>query len=395
MGTQKWKEGIYFTRFQTPRGFRDITPDEVRKYTFVEGRLRDIYAKWGYSEVRTSMMDYYDIIRGGAGEGFADALFKFQDADGKLMSLRGEVTTQIARMLATSLKERRLFYISNCLKYTEDRALTGRESWQAGAELIGGDTVASDAESIALLVNALDALGLRGARVDIGSVEAFRALMSTYGIEDCERVTRSVIAKSADDLRNATDDKEAQEAFAYIMLKRGGPEILDGLVDMAGGCMKAQRDYFRTLFRLLEAYGCADRVCVDLGTIREMKYYNGIVFEAYLGGFGMPVGGGGRYDSMMSEFGLEGMSATGFALSVDLCVKALESRGFEFGSRKSPLKVTYRGGKIEEAIRLAMSMRAGGKNCMVDAAQPGSEEGAGDEGTGVPAPQGKGGLTGD
>ncbi len=210
MGTQKWKEGIYFTRFQTPRGFRDIAPDEVRKYTFVEGRLRDIYAKWGYSEVRTSMMDYYDIIRGGAGEGFADALFKFQDADGKLMSLRGEVTTQIARMLATSLKERRLFYISNCLKYTEDRALTGRESWQAGAELIGGDTVASDAESIALRVNALDALGLRGARVDIGSVEAFRALMSTYGIEDCERVTRSVIAKSADDLRNATDDKEAQ-----------------------------------------------------------------------------------------------------------------------------------------------------------------------------------------
>ncbi len=367
-------------------------PNEVEKYAFVEGRLREIYARWGYSEVRTAMMDYYDIIRGGTGEGFADALFKFQDADGKLMSLRGEVTTQIARMLATNLKERRLFYISNCLKYLEDRTISGRESWQAGAELIGGETVASDAESIALLVSALDALGLKGARVDVGSAEVFRVLMSRFGIRDYERVARSVIAKSSDDLRKATDDKTAQEAFAYIMLKRGGPEVFDGLLDVAGECVKAQSEYFKTLFSLLEAYGCAGRVCVDLGTIREMKYYNGIVFEAYLSGFGMPVGGGGRYDAMMREFGLDGMTATGFALSVDLCVKALESKGFGFSSQKMPVKVTYREGKMEDAIRLAMALRAGGKDCAVDAAMPESDEDVDGEGRGRDALSGDGGA---
>jgi len=387
-GYKKWKEGIYFTRYQTPRGFRDLVPNDARKYAFVEGRLRDIYAKWGYREVRTSMMDYYDVIRGGTGDWFADSLFKFQDSDGKLMSLRGEVTTQIARMLATNLKERRLFYISNCLKYIEDKALIGRESWQAGAELIGGDTVASDAESIALLVGALDALDLKGARVDVGSVQVFRILMSRFGIKDYERITRSVISKSADDLKNATDDKDAIDAFSYVMRKRGGPEVLDGLSEMAGGGMEEQRDYFRTLFRLLEAYGCADRVCVDLGTIREMKYYNGIVFEGYLSGFGMPVGGGGRYDCMMREFGLDGVTATGFALSVDLCVKALEARGFEFGERKVPLKVAYNQGRMEEAIRLAVSMRADGKNCTVDAARCESDMEVYGDSSGLPLERG-------
>ncbi len=363
-----WKEGIYFTRFQTPRGFRDIMPDEVGKYAFVEDRLREIYSRWGYREVRTSMMDYFDAIRGGTGEGFADSIFKFQDADGRLISLRGEVTTQIARMLASNLKERRLFYISNCLKYLEGKSLSGRESWQAGAELIGGDTVASDAESIALLVNALDALGLQGARVDVGSTEVFKALMARFDIKDREGVTKAVMAKSVDGVRKATSDLVAQEAFNYIMLKRGGPEVLDGLSDIAGECVSLQRRYFNELFGLLKAYGCAGRVSVDLGTIREMKYYNGIVFEAYLSGFGMPVGGGGRYDTMMREFGLDGTTATGFALSVDLCVKALESKSFEFSGLKKPLKVTYGDGKMEEAIKLAMSLRSEGKSCTVDGA---------------------------
>lgn len=363
-----WKEGIYFTRFQTPRGFRDISPDEVDKYAFVEGRLREIYSRWGYREVRTSMMDYFDAIRGGTGEGFADSIFKFQDADGRLISLRGEVTTQIARMLASSLKERRLFYISNCLKYLEGKSMSSRESWQAGAELIGGDRVASDAESIALLVSALDALGLQNARVDVGSAEVFRALMARFQINDREGLAKAVMAKSVDGVKKATDDAVAQEAFAYIMLKRGGPEVLDGLSDMAGECMYAQRRYFKELFGLLDAYGCAGRVSVDLGTLREMKYYNGIVFEAYLGGFGMPVGGGGRYDTMMREFGLDGTTATGFALSVDLCVKALESKNFEFGGPKKPLRVKYGDGKVEEAIKLAISLRGEGKSCTVDSA---------------------------
>jgi len=85
-------------------------------------------------------MDYFDIIRGGAGEGFADSIFKVQDSDGRLLSMRGEVTTQIARMLVSKAKsEGRLFYITNCIRFLETKTLSQREFWQAGAELVGGN----------------------------------------------------------------------------------------------------------------------------------------------------------------------------------------------------------------------------------------------------------------
>ena len=107
---------------------------------------------------------------------------------------------------------------------------------------------------------------------------------------------------------------------------------------------------------------------MDLSTLREeMKYYNGTVFEVFLGGLGVPIGGGGRYDAMMKEFGLRETRATGFAVSVDLCVKALEAGGFNlsfYGSRLSN-KILYREGFRDKAIRLASKMRSKGMICTV------------------------------
>jgi ATP phosphoribosyltransferase regulatory subunit len=153
------------------------------------------------------------------------------------------------------------------------------------------------------------------------------------------------------------------------MTKRGGPEVIRDLSKMVGGGIDEYKDYFEELFRLLKSYGCADRVRVDLSTLREeMKYYNGTVFEVFLGGLGVPIGGGGRYDAMMKEFGLKNTRATGFAVSVDLCVKALEISKFilNFKGSKISTMIFYQEGFRDKAIRLASRIRRKGMICTVE-----------------------------
>lgn len=166
----------------------------------------------------------------------------------------------------------------------------------------------------------LDSVGIR-ASVDLGSMGVIRRLMERYRIRDYKKLTRAIASKSIDDLRKLTTDSDALETFTLLMTKRGGADLI-GEISKAAGCLEEEHEYFKSLYRALEAYGCASRVFVDLSTIREMAYYNGLVFEIFTPGMGLPIGGGGRYDAMMKDFGID-TAATGFALSIDLCLKAL------------------------------------------------------------------------
>lgn len=362
-----WKEGIWFTRFQTPKGFRDLSPADVKKYLFVEGKFRESFGLWGYSEVRTSSLDYFDVIRGGAGAGFGDSIFKVQDWDGRLLSMRGEVTTQVARMLASkSMKEARIFYVANCIRFQERRILSQREFWQAGAELIGGSEVEGDAEAIALALRSLDAMGISDAYADIGNVGLFRELAVGLGVGDLEGLKRAMASKSLAGLKGAVKDGEALDVFSSLIKRRGGVEVI---TELAEGIRETGKyvKYFKELFGCLEAFGLGDRVSIDLTTLREMDYYNGTVFDIYVGGVGVPIGGGGRYDTMMEEFGMGSAKATGFALSVDLCVKALDSRGFRYDGSRKPIRVLFREGYAEKAIGLSEGLRRRGIACSMDA----------------------------
>ncbi len=367
MRRSKWKEGIQFTKFQTPKGFRDLSPDEAKKYLFVEGKFRESFSLWGYREVRTSTLDYYDVIRGEAGAGFGDSIFKIQDWDGRLISLRGEVTTQVARMLASkAMNEARVFYVANCLRFQEMRSLSQRGFWQAGAEIIGGSEVDGDSEAIALAIRSLEAMGITDAYVDIGNTGLFREMAQQLGIPSVGDLRRALTSKSAVDLKAAVGEGEAFKVFSSLMKRRGGHDMIKELAN----CMKGMGryvEYFEGLFRRLEAYGIKGKASLDLTTLREMDYYNGTVFDIYVGGVGVPIGGGGRYDSMMEQFGLSGAKATGFAISVDLCVKALDAKGFGYEGDAKPLRILFREGYAEKAIGLADALRGRGMSCTVDA----------------------------
>lgn len=272
------------------------------------------------------------------------------------------MTTQVARMLASKVcSEGRLFYIENCIRFLSPRAHSQREFWQAGAELIGEGGVEADGEVIALALHCLERAGLVGAKVDLGSVEVFRKTVQRFKIANYEGLRRAISSKSMAELREVTADESAIEAFAFMMKERGGPDVLSRLVEMGVSGLDEDVRYFEELFDVIKAYGYSSDVRIDLSTLRDMKYYNGIVFEIFLENVGLPIGGGGRYDAMMKDFGLD-VKAVGFAVSVDLLVRAIEGSRFE---RSPPLPLYYAKGYRDKAIGLAMRLRKKGRACTV------------------------------
>jgi ATP phosphoribosyltransferase regulatory subunit len=276
-------------------------------------------------------------------------------------------------MLASKARdEARIFYITNCIRFQEMRSLSQREFWQAGAELIGGSEAEGDAEAIALALSSLEAVGIRDAYVDIGNAGLFRELANDLGVGDLEGLRRAMASKSLAGLKGAVREGKALDIFSSLIRRRGGTEVIFELAErMERGGRYA--DYFKELFRRLEAYGLGSRVSIDLTTLREMDYYNGMVFDIYVGGVGVPIGGGGRYDTMMEEFGMGGAKATGFAVSVDLCVRALGSKGFNYDGAQRPLRILFREGYADRAIGIAGKLRERGIACAVDAYRGGGE----------------------
>lgn len=281
--------------------------------------------------------------------------------------MRGEVTTQIARMLASkAVDERRFSYITNCIRFQEMRSLSQREFWQAGAEFIGGSEVEGDAEAIALALSSLEAMGIRDVYVDIGNAGLFRVLANGLGVEDLEGLKRAMASKSLAGLKGTVREGKALEIFSSLIRRRGGVEVI---MELSEGMEGTERyvDYFKELFRRLEAYGFNRRISIDLTTLREMDYYNGTVFDIYVGGVGVPIGGGGRYDTMMEEFGMGSTKATGFAVSVDLCVRALDSMGFNYDGSLRPLRILFSEGYADKAICIAGELREREIPCAIDA----------------------------
>jgi ATP phosphoribosyltransferase regulatory subunit len=261
-------------------------------------------------------------------------------------------------MIALKLcNEKRLYYIENCIRYLPQKAISQREFWQAGVELIGEYGPEADAEVICLALESLDKIGLK-ANIDIGSISVFKKIANYFNIEDLDKLKNAIASKSISEIREIVNNEDVLKIFSYIIEKRGRIEILK---DLAKNIHELNEDinYIEKLFDIIKAYGYYDRVVIDLSTLREMKYYNGIVFDIFVEGLGIPIGGGGRYDEMMKEFGLD-LKATGFAINIDLIVKLIEKIPIK---KERIVNVYYKEGYIEKAINIIKAMRNKGIKC--------------------------------
>ena len=360
---------------EIPYGTRDFLFQEAACKRDLETRLAATFRRWGYDEVVTPTIEYLDNLTLGSSHALEPHMIKLFDRANRTLALRHEMTTPIARLAASRLKDEplplKVSYISNVFRYEQTQ--TGRqcECYQAGVELMGSTTAAADAEVIALAIRCLLEAGLQDFTICLGQVEFVNGLMAQYGLTAAEQAElqealeqRNLVALEA--LVDGLDiSASGKAALKRLPLLNGGAELLQSAYAMAlNEQSRRALDNLSEIYRLLEAYGVAQYVRFDLGIIRDLSYYTGMVFEGYTAGPGYPLVGGGRYDRLLSDFG-NACPATGFALGIERLMLALSSAGCPAPQADKGVYLGYAPGQTAQAIARAAELRAAGQSVEV------------------------------
>lgn len=305
-------------------GTQDLLFDAAKRLRRCEALLCAAFEKARYAEVVPPSIESADV--------FGAEAFRALDRAGRLIAVRSDFTAQVARIAATRLagmSPLRLYYRGSVVR----RADAVFERLQAGCELVGADGAEADAEILGLAASSLHVLGLRQARISLGSTGYFSALARAAGVS--ERLEAALhVAVDRKDLPGlrALCEREvapgkAREAL-LMLAQPPRPQAHAGELLARAESLAPSDDARAAIRRLSEALSKAQQLGaqleVDLGEVRGLGYYTGVVFNLYAAGASRPVGGGGRYDALLGRFG-DPRPAVGFSLDLDALVPLAEA----------------------------------------------------------------------
>ncbi len=312
-----------------PRGTKDILPDTVGQWTYVEEKIRDLCARYGYKEIRTPMFEHTELFHRGIGEGtdvVDKEMYTFTDRGDRSITLRPENTASAVRAylqnkLYGDSSLVKLFYIGSMFRYDRPQAGRMREFHQFGVEALGESNPAVDAEIIMLAMDLLGGLGLKDLKLSLNSV----------GCPKCRPVYRKVLQDffrdKLEDLCDDCKDRFERSPLRILDCKADAdkpymadaPKITDCL------CEECQEHFHKVQHFLTEA---GVEFELDARLVRGLDYYTKTAFEIKYPPLGAQsaVAGGGRYDGLIEEIGGSPTPAVGFATGLERVLLALEKQ---------------------------------------------------------------------
>jgi len=323
----KWK-------IHTPEGVQDILFDECALKRNIEEKLRGLYRSYGYFEVETPTIEFYDVFSSDTGIIPQETMFKFFDQQGRILVLRPDITVPVARISASKYREMpypmRFSYIGNVFRYNDYGGGKQNEFTQAGVEVLGVSTSEADAEVIAIAINALITAGLEDFKLDIGQVEFFNGLMDETKLteEEMDRLKVMIDRKDYVGLEELLDKYDIRADLKKLITDLpalfGSADVIERVEALALNKRSLDAlENIRQVLNILDDYGLGRYVSVDLGMLKGLNYDTGIIFRGFTYGIGFPILTGGRYDRLVEEFGRQ-CPATGFSMGVNLIMMALQ-----------------------------------------------------------------------
>lgn len=350
----------------TPEGTRDLLFADCLARRSVEDKLKKLFTGFGYSEVVTPGIEFYDLFSGSSRNFQQESLYKLVDSKGRIIALRPDSTIPIARLVATRLAEAalplRLYY--NQSIYENNALLKGRsdEIVQTGIELIGGvNSMRADYEAVCTAVEALSSFDKDNFRLEIGHIGFFKELVSKLNVDESvrEQVRLLISAKNYPALNDLLDEVGNNEiTYALKQLPRlfGGAEVFDKAAKLFDDDKIANiLSYLRQVYTRLSDLGFEGKISLDLGIVSHIDYYTGLVFKGYLTGIGQSVLTGGRYDNLIGEFG-KPYPAIGFGVNCDLIAQYLLKNGIADDLRVADCIVFGEDGCEVEAVAYAQNL---------------------------------------
>lgn len=346
-----------------PEGTRDLILGECLIKKNLQNNIEGVLDKWGYKEVVTPTIEFYNTFNSEFQSLKDEELFKFFDNKGRILVLRPDMTIPIARVVGTKFKDAnpplRFRYTANVFRVNESLGGKKNEYTDCGVELIGLSDEESDLEILVTALDSLKVLKNNNFKFEIGNINFFNAAISELDLdkEEINKLAELIDKKNLKSLENYLNELNLSEDYKEFFNKLpwlfGGEDVLiEGKKYAFNDELKNIIEYLEKLSSSLKKLGYEDMLTFDLGMVPGLNYYTGIIFRGYVEGVGVTVLSGGRYDNLISKFGRD-IPAVGFSIKIDALLDVIEEE-----SKKEKKYVIYYGNSYSlEAIKKAKTLR--------------------------------------
>ncbi len=321
-----------------PDGMRDMVYGEIKTVKALGEQLLGLYQNRGFAEVKTPAVEYFDVFNIRDRVLAEETMFKFTDKGGRLAVLRPDNTTPMARIASTRLKNAprpvKLCYQQNVFRIADGYSGKRNEFTQTGIEIMGGDRIKTDLECVTLAFRSLaqisEFFGGIPYKLEIGHAGFALALVDSLSLDENEKALAFdyMEAKNSGAIEFLSGGRENIDRAIALLRKIprlfGGKDVLEKARELCEDVPKAGMalDELADFYSILEMNGLSDNVTIDLSISHEMDYYTGLVFRGYVDGAGEVILGGGRYDTLLDNFG-EHTPATGFGINISVLADKL------------------------------------------------------------------------
>jgi histidyl-tRNA synthetase len=315
-----------------PKGTKDILPNQVYKWHYVENAFREACSRYVFKEIRTPVFEHTELFARGVGDTtdiVEKQMYTFEDYGKRSITLKPEGTSPVVRAfvehkLYADVQPSKYYYVIPCFRYEKPQSGRLREFHQVGIEIFGTDNMMADAEVIGFASDFLSSLGITDLELRINSI----------GCPECRETYRNALRNflkdKYDDLCDTCKGRYDRNPMRILDCKsevcqklvKGAPFMLDYLCD---DCKIA----FDGLKKNLDAMEI--EYIVDPGIVRGLDYYTKTAFEFVSNKIGAQgtVCGGGRYDNLIELIGGPPIPGVGFGLGIERLLMILDAEGIE------------------------------------------------------------------
>lgn len=322
-------------RYQRPKGTADILPGESAQWEAVEKLAREIFARYGYREIRTPIFENYNIFARSAGETsdvVTKEMYDFKDKGDRHVALRPEGTAGVARAYVENKlygpeynKPYKVYYMGPMFRYERPQSGRQREFHQIGVEAFGSDNPAVDVEVMTMALRLFKQLGLTGLRVAINTLgdqetrDTYRQALIDYLKPHYDELSEDSQERLEKNPLRVLDSKDPRDK----QFVDDAPSILDYLTDDA-------QKHFDLVKEMLDELDID--YTVDPTMVRGLDYYNHTIFEVMVQAKSLGQGytticGGGRYSGLVEELGGPDTPGVGFAIGLERLMLLLNEEG--------------------------------------------------------------------
>ncbi len=353
------------------KGTNDILPSDSHKWQFVEGKMLETAALYGFKEIRVPVFEHTEVFLRSVGDTtdvVQKEMYTFEDKGGRSITLRPELTAGVIRSaiekgLVNSALPAKVCYIGGCYRYEKPQAGRLREFHQFGVECIGAAAPNADAEVIALARQVLNSVGIEKISLEINSI----------GCPECRKeyhkALKEYFSSKSDELCGTCLERLDRNPMRILDCKspvcseiaKQAPIVLDFLCD---DCRK----HFESVKAHLKAQNI--EFTVNPHIVRGLDYYTRTVFEFVSGDIGAQstVCGGGRYDGLVSQMGGPSVPSLGFGMGIERLMLVLENQKTELPeASKTDIYIATMGENAGiKATELCAMLRAEGLKAETD-----------------------------